>query len=111
MSPDRIPIIERIMRANDELALQNRRTLDAHHVHAINIMASPGAGKTTLILNTAKALQGRQRLAVVEGDVASTVDTDKVRAIGVPAVQINTGGGCHLDANQLRGHWSKAQPG
>jgi len=102
MSPDRIPVIERIMGANDELALQNRRMLDAHHVHAINIMASPGAGKTTLILSTAKALQGRQRLAVVEGDVASSVDADKVRAIGVPAVQINTGGGCHLDANQLR---------
>jgi hydrogenase nickel incorporation protein HypB len=103
MSPDRIPVIERIMGANDDLAAQNRRLLDAHHVHAINIMASPGAGKTSLDPGHAQALQGRQRVAVVEGDVASSVDTDKVRAIGVPAVQINTGGGCHLDANQLRG--------
>lgn len=103
MSPDRIPVVERIMGANDDLAAQNRRLLDAHHVHAINIMASPGAGKTSLILRTIEALRDRRHIAVVEGDVASSVDADKVRAVGVPAVQINTGGGCHLDAIQLRG--------
>ena len=103
MSPDRIPVVERIMGANDDLAAQNRRLLDTHHGHAINIMASPGAGKTSLILRTIEALRDRRHIAVVEGDVASSVDADKVRAVGVPAVQINTGGGCHLDATQLRG--------
>ena len=101
MSPKRIPVIERIMSANDELATRNRQTLDAHQVHAINIMASPGAGKTTLIIGTIEALDGRLRVGAIEGDLASTVDTDKVRAAGVPATQINTGGQCHLDANQV----------
>lgn len=102
MSTKRIPVIERIMSANDELALRNRATLDAHGIHAVNIMASPGGGKTSLILRTAEALKGRRSLAVIEGDLASTVDADKVRAAGVPAVQINTGGGCHLDAIQIQ---------
>ena len=102
MSSKRISVIERIMGANDTLALRNRETLDAHHIHAINVMASPGAGKTTLLIETAKRLAGKMRMAVVEGDVASQIDADKVRAAGIPAVQINTGGGCHLDANQVR---------
>ncbi len=97
----RIPVIERIMSANDEQALENRRLLDRHGVHAINIMASPGAGKTSLILSTIAALNGRRRIGVIEGDLASDVDAQKVRQAGVPAVQINTGGGCHLDAPQL----------
>ena len=97
----RIPVIERIMSANDEQALENRRLLDRHGVHAINVMASPGAGKTSLILSTIAALEGRLRVGVVEGDLASDVDAQKVRRAGVPAVQINTGGGCHLDAPQL----------
>jgi hydrogenase nickel incorporation protein HypB len=101
MSVKRIPVVERIMGANDEIALRNRRTLDAHGVHAINIMASPGAGKTSLILGTIRALAGRRRLGVIEGDLASRVDTEKVLAAGVPAVQINTGGNCHLDAIQI----------
>jgi hydrogenase nickel incorporation protein HypB len=103
MTEKRIPVAERILGANDDLAAINRSMLDAHGVHAINIMASPGAGKTTLILRTAQALQGRRSLAVIEGDIASSVDADKVRAAGVPAVQINTGGNCHLDALQVRG--------
>ena len=102
MSPKRIPVVERIMGANDTLALENRARLDAHGVHGINVMASPGAGKTTLLIETARRLAGQRRMAVIEGDVASDVDATQVRAAGVPAVQINTGGGCHLDATQLR---------
>jgi hydrogenase nickel incorporation protein HypB len=102
MTTQRIPVVERILGANDDVAALNRGILDAHGVHAINIMASPGAGKTTLILSTAQALRGRRSLAVIEGDIASSVDADKVRAAGVPAVQINTGGNCHLDAVQIR---------
>jgi len=97
-----IPVVERILGANEDLAAQNRRLLEAHGVHGINIMAAPGGGKTTLILRTIQALQGRRKIAVIEGDIASTIDADKVRAVGVPAVQINTGGNCHLDAVQVQ---------
>lgn len=97
----RLPVVERIMGANDRLALRNRARLDEHGVRAINIMASPGAGKTSLILATARLLGDRLRIGVIEGDLASSVDADKVRAVGLPAVQINTGGGCHLDAIQV----------
>jgi len=96
-----LPVIERIMGANDRLALRNRARLDEYGVRAINIMASPGAGKTSLILATARLLGDRLRLGVIDGDLASSVDADKVRAAGLPAVQINTGGGCHLDAVQV----------
>ncbi len=94
-----ITIVEQILNANDQLALENQRQLQEHGVFSINIMASPGAGKTSLILRTIEALSNRLRMAVVEGDTAPvTIDADKVSAQGVPAVQINTGGNCHLDA-------------
>jgi len=102
MSPDQVPVVERILGANEDLAARNRQVLDMHHVHGVNVMASPGAGKTTLIIRTAQALQGRRSIAVIEGDIASSVDAEKVRAAGVPAVQINTGGNCHLDAVQVQ---------
>ncbi len=102
MTPGRIPIIERIMGANDDLAIQNRKMLDAHRIHAINVMASPGAGKTSLIVSTIRALSGQRRIGVIEGDLASNVDTVKVQNEGSAAVQINTGGGCHLDAAQVQ---------
>jgi len=98
MSPSRIPVVERILGANHLLAVQNRQTLDARGVHAVNFMASPGAGKTSLIIRTAQALRGRRSVGVIEGDIASTVDAEKVREAGFPVVQINTGGACHLDA-------------
>ncbi len=89
----RVMVVEQILNANDQLAAENRRKLDANGVFAINILASPGAGKTSLILRTIEALSERLRLAVVEGDTAPvTIDADKVSARGIPAVQINTGG-------------------
>ncbi len=90
------------MSANDLVALENRQMLDEQQVLAVNVMASPGAGKTSLILRTIEALRGRLRLGVIEGDVAGRVDADKVAETGTPVVQINTGGGCHLDAPQVR---------
>jgi hydrogenase nickel incorporation protein HypB len=94
-----VTVVEKILNANDQLAAENQRRLDAAGVFAINILASPGAGKTSLILRTIEALAPRLRLAVIEGDTAPvTIDADKVIARGVPAVQINTGGECHLDA-------------
>jgi len=94
----KVKVVERILSANDQIAAENRARLDAQGVVTINIMASPGAGKTSLILRTAEALRGRLRVGAIEGDVASSVDADKVAAAGVPVVQINTGGQCHLDA-------------
>jgi hydrogenase nickel incorporation protein HypB len=97
-----IPVLEGILSANDQVALENRRRLEAQGVVAMNVMASPGAGKTSLILRTLSALGGRLRVAVIEGDLAGRVDADKVAETGTPVVQINTGGGCHLDALQVR---------
>lgn len=97
MSPQ-VPVVEQILSANDRLAEANRARLDAAGVFAINLMASPGAGKTSLILQTIRTLKGRWRIAVVEGDLASTLDADRVAAEGVPAIQITTGGECHLNA-------------
>jgi hydrogenase nickel incorporation protein HypB len=98
----KVSIVQDILSANDEIALQNRQLLDQHGICVMNLMASPGAGKTSLILHTIDALHRRLRLAVVEGDIASTVDADRVAAKDVPVVQINTGGQCHLDAPMLR---------
>lgn len=102
MSPNQVPVGERILSANDRQAAENRALMAAHGIHAVNVMASPGAGKTTLIIETIRRLAGTRRVGVIEGDVASSVDADRVRAEGVPAVQINTGGGCHLDALQIQ---------
>ncbi len=100
----RVPIVEKILNANDQIAAENRALLDAKHAFSINIMASPGAGKTSFILKTIQALAPTIRTGVVEGDTAPvTIDADKITAVGMPAVQINTGGDCHLDAVMLKG--------
>jgi hydrogenase nickel incorporation protein HypB len=101
MTQRTVSVVEGIMSANDRLAQQNRKVLDEAGVYAINIMASPGAGKTTFIIKTLDALKGRLRMGVVEGDLATSIDADKAAAAGLPAVQINTGGDCHLDAVML----------
>jgi len=102
MTSQRVSIVENILSANDQVAGINRSQLDADGVYGINIMASPGAGKTSVILQTIRALTGKLKIAVVEGDTAPvTIDADKVIAAGMPAVQINTGGDCHLDAVML----------
>jgi hydrogenase nickel incorporation protein HypB len=100
--PTELPVVEKILSANDLIALENQKLLDEHGVVAINVMASPGAGKTSLILRAIEALEGRQRVGVIEGDIAGRVDADKVAETGTPVVQINTGGGCHLDALQVQ---------
>lgn len=99
MSAIRVPVVQNIMSANDRLAAQNHSLLKSNHVFSINIMASPGAGKTSFILQTIKNLKDQYQIGVIEGDTAPvTIDADKVTAAGMPAVQINTGGECHLDA-------------
>lgn len=99
----RVTIVEKILNANDQIAASNRARLDASRVFSINIMASPGAGKTSFILKTIQSLAPALRTGVVEGDTAPvTIDADKITAVGMPAVQINTGGDCHLDAVMLK---------
>jgi hydrogenase nickel incorporation protein HypB len=97
----RIPVVENILSANDRIAQRNRELLDQLGVYALNIMASPGAGKTSFILKMLEALNGRLKFGVVEGDLATSIDAEKAMAAGLPAVQINTGGECHLDAVML----------
>ena len=97
-----VPVVEEILSANDSLAAQNQARLNEACVLGMNIMASPGAGKTSVILRTIEALKDELQLGVVEGDTAAvTIDADKVITAGMPAVQINTGGQCHVDAVML----------
>jgi hydrogenase nickel incorporation protein HypB len=96
-----IKVGEDILGANEEKAKANKRRLDSHGILTINIMSSPGAGKTSLILNTINSMKEKVRIAVIEGDVASSVDAEKINEMDIPVVQINTAGGCHLDANMV----------
>jgi len=97
----KVKVLQNILDANDQMANRNRQVLDKEGVLAINIMSSPGAGKTSLILQTIARLKERVRIAVIEGDIASTIDADKIGKEEVSVVQINTGGACHLDANMV----------
>jgi len=90
-----------ILARNEALAEKNRARLADANVFALDVLASPGAGKTTTILATIGQLRDKLRIAVIEGDIASKVDAEKVKAHGIPAVQINTGGACHLEADMI----------
>ncbi|HJX12507.1 MAG TPA: hydrogenase nickel incorporation protein HypB [Dehalococcoidales bacterium] len=96
-----ITVGEDILGANEAKARSNKQRLDRHRILTVNIMSSPGAGKTSLILGTIGRMKAGTRIAVIEGDVASSVDAEKVGARGIPVIQINTAGGCHLDANMV----------
>jgi hydrogenase nickel incorporation protein HypB len=97
-----IPVVKQILNANDEVAAENAAVLHSAGVLTLNIMASPGAGKTSFILATSERLPAHLRPGVIEGDVASSIDADTIAARDIPVVQINTGGNCHLDAPQIR---------
>ena len=96
-----IKVVKDILDANERLAQRNQKLFDANNLFAVNLMSSPGAGKTSLILQTLKSLKGKINIGVIEGDVSSSLDAEVIGREGVPVVQINTGGGCHLDANML----------
>ena len=98
----RIPVVEKILSANDRLAVENRARFDSAGVFTINVMASPGAGKTSLIEQTVSALKSKLRIGMINGDIATSFDADRAAAAGAAAVQINTGGDCHLDAVMLQ---------
>ena len=96
-----LTIREDILGANKDIAAKNRERLDQKGILSLNLMSSPGAGKTTLVLKTIQSLKQDIKMAVVEGDVASTIDADKISDEEVPVIQINFPGGCHLDANMV----------
>lgn len=102
MVTSKVTVVEKILSTNDRLAKQNREKLSSLGVLGINLMASPGAGKTSFILETIKRICSEYKIGVIEGDTAPvTIDADKITAVGMPAVQINTGGDCHLDASMV----------
>lgn len=102
MSPERILRIEEdILADNDAQAADNRARFAAHQLFALNFVSSPGSGKTTLLVGTIQRWAARTTLAVVEGDQQTANDAERIRAAGAPAIQVNTGKGCHLDARMI----------
>lgn len=97
----KIVAAQKILKANDLIAAENRARLDAAGVFGLNVVGSPGSGKTTLLEALFTELKGRLCPAVIEGDIASSIDADRIEKIGVSVVQINTDGACHLDANMI----------
>ena len=96
-----IEVLEGIFDANEIIARKNRAMLDECGAFMVNVMASPGAGKTSFIMRTLSGVSGDLQCAVIEGDIAGKVDSEKIAATGVQAIQINTGGSCHLEAKQI----------
>jgi hydrogenase nickel incorporation protein HypB len=105
-----VDLEQKVLARNDEIAATNREWLAANGIHTVNVMSSPGAGKTTLLVRTIRELGGRVRVSVVEGDQETSLDAERVRATGVPVVQVNTGVGCHLDAAMLAGALRALRP-
>ncbi len=99
----RIAVARKMLSANDEAALENRARFDAQGILAINLMSAPGAGKTSVLEATIWRLEPLYKVAVIEGDLQTTLDSDRIRALGVPAYQITTGAVCHLDARMVSG--------
>jgi hydrogenase nickel incorporation protein HypB len=97
-----IKTVKNILDANDRIARDNRSLFDAKKVFVINLMSSPGAGKTTLVERTIEALRDKYRIAVIEGDIQDTYDAERIAALDIPVTQINTGGACHIDGNMIR---------
>ncbi|MCU1532080.1 MAG: hydrogenase accessory protein HypB [Arthrobacter sp.] len=100
--PGTIPLEQNLLAKNDLLAARNRGWLAGRGIRALNVMSSPGAGKTTLLVRTLADCGERLRAGVIEGDQETSLDADRIRTVGRPVVQINTGAGCHLDADMLR---------
>jgi hydrogenase nickel incorporation protein HypB len=98
-----IKLVKDILEANEVIAAQNKSLFNEHGVYVVNLMGSPGAGKTTLLERTAEGIKGKRGMAVIEGDIATSRDAERIAAHAIQAVQINTGGECHLDGNMVRG--------
>lgn len=98
-----ITVEQAVLAGNDALAAGNREWLGARGITAVNLMSSPGSGKTTLLERTINGLNGSRDVSVIEGDQETALDAERIRAAGCAVVQINTGGGCHLDAGMIAG--------
>jgi len=98
----KVSVVKNILEANERIAQENRAIFDEKNLLVFNLMSSPGAGKTTLLEKTIAALKDEFRMGVIEGDIQSSQDAERIAVMGVPAVQINTGGACHLDGNMIR---------
>ncbi|HAS55585.1 MAG TPA: hydrogenase accessory protein HypB [Nitrospiraceae bacterium] len=97
----KVKVVTKILEANDRIAEENRKRFQDAGVYVINLMGAPGAGKTTLLERTISALKKDLRIGVIEGDIVGADDAERIGALNVPVVQINTGGACHLDANMI----------
>ena len=98
----KVSVVKNILAANDRIAQENRAIFDEKNLLVFNLMSSPGAGKTSLLEKTIVALKDQLNVGVIEGDIQSSQDAERIAATGAPAVQINTGGACHLDGNMIR---------
>jgi hydrogenase nickel incorporation protein HypB len=98
----KVKVVRDILEANDRIAELNREVFRNNRLFVVNLMSSPGAGKTTLLERTIDALKDRLRIGVIEGDIQSSHDAERIARKNVPVVQINTGGACHLDGNMIR---------
>lgn len=98
----KIPVVKNILEANARIALELKEMFDKKGVLVLNLMSSPGAGKTSLLERTIEALKDKVRLAVVEGDIQTTIDAERIGKYGIPTVQINTYGACHIDGNMVK---------
>lgn len=101
-----IPVVRDILEANERIAAENREIFDENKVFVLNLMSAPGAGKTSLLERTVDTLNGEIRIGVIEGDIQSSIDAERLSKKGVSTVQINTDGACHLDGNMIRGAFS-----
>ena len=98
----KVSVVKNVLDANDRIAAENRELFDKNKVYVINLMSSPGAGKTSLVERTILALRDKYRIGVIEGDIQDTYDADRIAKLNIPVVQINTGGACHIDGNMIR---------
>jgi len=103
----KIKVVKDIIEANDSIARSNREAFVKMGATVFNLMSAPGAGKTTLLKTALKKLKSDYKIGVIEGDIATTLDAEQIEKIGIPVVQINTGGACHLDANMIRNAYSE----
>ena len=97
-----IKVIERVLGANDMVAGELRELFKQRKIKVLNIMGTPGAGKTSVVERTIRAIGADWRVAVIEGDIATSLDAEKLAKLNIPVVQINTGGACHLDASMIK---------
>ena len=97
----KINVMQDVLQANDRIAGENRQLFKKNHNLVLNLMSSPGAGKTSLLEKTAEILAGKLRLGVIVGDIETTRDADRISRFNIPAIQLTTGTACHLDANMV----------